>query len=79
MKNKKAQKAQKKSGKFYPFPSGKEKVIFFATPETDGFEYIHNTITRSKAKKKLLPRDYMERSVVNMDWRLLGERKEATV
>ena len=41
----------------------------FATPESDGFEFVRDQIKRCRAKSKYLPRDYMTKSVV----RIYGE------
>lgn len=50
----------------YPFPLDRNKIVSFATPEIDGINHIHSSICPCRAKKRLMPRDYLTKCVIRI-------------
>lgn len=70
---------QKKQGTMYPFPVGRNKIVTFATPETDGIDHVRRSIRPWRAKKKYLPREYRTQCVIRIFGVTPDPRKVAKV
>ena len=57
---------KKNQGILYPFPQGRNKIVTFATPESDGISRIRPSIRGWRAKKKYMPKDYKSRCVIRI-------------
>ena len=72
-------KQQKKQGILYPFPQERNKIVTFATPETDGIRRIRPSIRGWRAKKRYMPKEYQTKCSIRIFGVTPDPRKVAKV
>ena len=72
-------KQQKKQGIMYPFPQERNKIVTFASPETDGISRVRPSIRGWRAKKRLMPKEYKNRCCIRIFGVTPDRRKVAKI